>query len=261
MPPNIPAAPPPATAVRRIEALRWDAGQVPPAHALPLGHVLEMLGAGNERQTVQRMLRFLARVPGSGQARACEYILDGAPRVRQAVAMGEAHPLGANADLSLAEDLACVARDPGGESVLGLRCRLEAGAAPVQERLNVLYSIAPNTAWAFEFMAPAGTPMPPGALEVLMPRALLVREVHRIVNPVAAASGTCVDAAEVRLGVRAPVLSERERQICARIAVGHTAACIAGELGISAATVATLRKRAYEKLGIHGRLDLRQFAA
>ena len=258
---NIPAAPPPGPVVRRIEAFCCDAGQVPAGHALPLGQVLDVLAAGTERQTVQRMLRFLAEGARATLASAHEYILDNPLKLRQAVALGEGHPAREVPDPTLAEDLASVAGDPQGEAVLGVRWRVERPGAHAQEGLRLLYSIAPNTAWAFRFLAPIAAPLEQGALEALMPRALVVREVHRIVNPAAAAGGTCVGTAEVRLGVRAPALSERERQICARIAVGHTAACIAGELGISAATVATLRRRAYDKLGIHGRLDLRQLAA
>ena len=47
-------------------------------------------------------------------------------------------------------------------------------------------------------------------------------------------------------------LSPRELQVCARIASGVTADGIAADLGIAPSTVATLRKRAYGKLGDAG---------
>jgi DNA-binding CsgD family transcriptional regulator len=45
-------------------------------------------------------------------------------------------------------------------------------------------------------------------------------------------------------------LSNREREVCARALLGMTNTGIGLELGIQAATVATLRKRAYAKFGI-----------
>jgi DNA-binding CsgD family transcriptional regulator len=48
-------------------------------------------------------------------------------------------------------------------------------------------------------------------------------------------------------------LSERERAVCLGVLDGKKAEAIAHELGISPATVATYRKRAYEKLGIASR--------
>jgi DNA-binding CsgD family transcriptional regulator len=64
----------------------------------------------------------------------------------------------------------------------------------------------------------------------------------------------------VSLGIRAPSLSGHERQVCARIAGGRSAMSIATELGIAPATVLTLRKRAYGKLGVHDRLSLTRLA-
>ena len=48
-------------------------------------------------------------------------------------------------------------------------------------------------------------------------------------------------------------LSERERAVCEGILQGRKAEAIAGEMGLSAATVVTYRKRAYHKLGIASR--------
>ncbi|MCY1552274.1 Bacterial regulatory protein, luxR family [compost metagenome] len=57
----------------------------------------------------------------------------------------------------------------------------------------------------------------------------------------------------------APQLSPREREVCARIVCGIGADGIATDLGIAASSVATLRKRAYLKLAIHGRQQLLRF--
>lgn len=50
-------------------------------------------------------------------------------------------------------------------------------------------------------------------------------------------------------------LSERERQICLGVLGGKKAEMIAGELGLSPATIVTYRRRAYGKLGISSRGD------
>lgn len=55
---------------------------------------------------------------------------------------------------------------------------------------------------------------------------------------------------------RFPVLSKREREVCARIATGHGAEAIALELGLSETTVITFRRRAYSKLGISSQAEL-----
>ena len=57
--------------------------------------------------------------------------------------------------------------------------------------------------------------------------------------------------------LRLPVpLSPREREVCAMTLAGHTREGIGLSLGIAASSVATLRARAYRKLGIHGTGEL-----
>ncbi|WP_158243209.1 response regulator transcription factor [Acidimangrovimonas sediminis] len=51
-------------------------------------------------------------------------------------------------------------------------------------------------------------------------------------------------------------LSGRERETCLGILSGKKAETIAGEIGVRASTVATYRKRAYDKLGIASRAAL-----
>lgn len=55
---------------------------------------------------------------------------------------------------------------------------------------------------------------------------------------------------------RLALLSDRERQVCLGILQGKKAEAIAADLGLTAATVITYRKRAYAKLGINSRRDL-----
>jgi DNA-binding CsgD family transcriptional regulator len=65
-----------------------------------------------------------------------------------------------------------------------------------------------------------------------------------------------VERAAALLQARATKLSEREQQVVARIACGITNDGIANDLGISPATVLTLRRRAYAKLGIRSCVEL-----
>ena len=51
-------------------------------------------------------------------------------------------------------------------------------------------------------------------------------------------------------------LSEREAETCAMVVIGRSAKEIACDTGLSVASVATYRKRAYQKLGVTGRLGL-----
>ncbi|HMN78789.1 MAG TPA: helix-turn-helix transcriptional regulator [Burkholderiaceae bacterium] len=51
-------------------------------------------------------------------------------------------------------------------------------------------------------------------------------------------------------------LSKREAQVCARLICGRPMSAIAGELAVSAETVETYRKRAYERLGVSSKQEL-----
>lgn len=64
--------------------------------------------------------------------------------------------------------------------------------------------------------------------------------------------------AEKREG--AGVLTDREREICAYLALGHTNAEIATALGISKRTVETHRASIVTKTGLHSRAEIVQFA-
>lgn len=84
----------------------------------------------------------------------------------------------------------------------------------------------------------AGGPEPDEALLSLVARMVLV---HYEAGP-ASSYPACLAA-----------LSERERQVCLGVLDGKKTEMIAGELGLSPATIVTYRRRAYEKLGISSR--------
>lgn len=54
-------------------------------------------------------------------------------------------------------------------------------------------------------------------------------------------------------------LTHRELDVMCKTALGHSAATIADSLGIAEATVASYRRRGYEKLGLSGASELRQY--
>jgi two-component system response regulator NreC len=55
-------------------------------------------------------------------------------------------------------------------------------------------------------------------------------------------------------------LSEREREVLKLLALGHTAGQVAEKLSLSPKTVETYRARIMEKLNLHSRVDLVQYA-
>jgi len=62
---------------------------------------------------------------------------------------------------------------------------------------------------------------------------------------------------ESRFAVRFAALPQRERQVCARAAVGMSVEATAADLGIAKTTVVTYRKRAYERLDVKSPYELR----
>jgi DNA-binding CsgD family transcriptional regulator len=59
-----------------------------------------------------------------------------------------------------------------------------------------------------------------------------------------------------KLRVFNPTLTEREVDVCARLLTGMTQDGIAGDLGLSLATIKTYRNRAFARLGIHFKSQL-----
>ena len=73
-----------------------------------------------------------------------------------------------------------------------------------------------------------------------------------------------VEGYQARLGTNAEdaadSLSEREREVVKLIALGYTASEAAAALGLSAKSVETYRTRIMQKLGVHNRIGLVQYA-
>jgi len=65
-----------------------------------------------------------------------------------------------------------------------------------------------------------------------------------------------VNQLEERFGQRFPDLTLRQRQVCARAAVGMTVEATALDLGIAKTSVLTYRKRAYQRLGVTSSIEL-----
>jgi DNA-binding CsgD family transcriptional regulator len=65
-----------------------------------------------------------------------------------------------------------------------------------------------------------------------------------------------IDELESRFARFFPALTRRERETCARAAVGMTAEGAALDLGIGVASVLTYRKRAYQRLGVSSAYEL-----
>jgi DNA-binding CsgD family transcriptional regulator len=85
----------------------------------------------------------------------------------------------------------------------------------------------------------------------------LVRRRGRMIG---AAGRDCDERVDQRVGKRLqcrfPMLTERERQVCALTMIGKTSGEIATTLGIKPATVITYRRRAYERLGVSSAASL-----
>jgi DNA-binding CsgD family transcriptional regulator len=61
---------------------------------------------------------------------------------------------------------------------------------------------------------------------------------------------------EERFATRYGSLTFRERQVCARAAIGMTVEATALELGVARTSVLTYRQRAYQRLGVASALEL-----
>ncbi|MEO8307382.1 MAG: helix-turn-helix transcriptional regulator [Pseudomonadota bacterium] len=72
----------------------------------------------------------------------------------------------------------------------------------------------------------------------------------------AAAAQLTFEQLEDRFATRFTVLTPRERQVCARAAVGMSVAATALELGIARTSVLTYRRRAYERLHVTSPYEL-----
>lgn len=127
-------------------------------------------------------------------------------------------------------------------------------------RLSLLYAPLTHTAFVINLYRDESLGgFTPGEIERVLVAAPILRKVH--LNTLRARRESL--SPEVRLELvlqtlaqRAPQLSRRECDVCARIANGISVDGIAMDMGVAPSTVQTLRKRAYAKLGIHGRQQL-----
>jgi hypothetical protein len=128
------------------------------------------------------------------------------------------------------------------------------------DRLSFVYLLSPQRVVSVNLYRRSGRGACSDAeLDHLLGLGPLLRQAHRLALralPGAANNRPAqVQRALQQLALHAPALSPREREVCARIACGLGADGIAADLDISPLTVASLRKRAYLKLGeigIHG---------
>lgn len=78
----------------------------------------------------------------------------------------------------------------------------------------------------------------------------LIAKHRALSDDIEAQPGGFVARLEVRLARAYPRLTVRERQVCARTLAGLTAEACALDLGVSASSVLTYRRRAYERLNV-----------
>lgn len=129
----------------------------------------------------------------------------------------------------------------------------------LSDRLSLLYRGTQGNAYAVNvYRTQAQGLFEPDRLQQLLTLAPLVHRVlsHRVGAVQHSNTAQRTQQIELNLAARAPELSPREREVCARIACGLSMDGIAADLGIAKSSVLTLRKRAYNKLALHSRMDL-----
>lgn len=131
-------------------------------------------------------------------------------------------------------------------------------------RVSLLYAPLAHTSFAINlYRDEASGGFEQAEVDTLIAIAPILRKVHQA--SLHARRESLPDSARQALVMRslmqkAPQLSRREREVCAGIACGLSVDGIAADLGVAPSTVQTLRKRAYLKLGIHGRQQLLRLA-
>lgn len=79
---------------------------------------------------------------------------------------------------------------------------------------------------------------------------------RRLVGEVVEDRADRIEELEQRFAQRFPALTQRERQICARAAIGISVEGAALDLGIGSASVLTYRRRAYQRLNVSSAYEL-----
>ncbi|MFO1216978.1 MAG: LuxR C-terminal-related transcriptional regulator [Burkholderiaceae bacterium] len=141
-------------------------------------------------------------------------------------------------------------------------------------RLTLLYAPRPRSAYAIQlYRHESHGPFAAEEIEHITAVAPLLCRAHALALSMTLQAkarrqidaGTSIDERLVRAAAQlerlAPLLSQRESAVCARIACGISADGIAADLGVAPSTVVTLRKRAYAKLGLSSRLALARMIA
>lgn len=275
----------------------WFVQDPPAGHALATPSVGLLLQAANEAAPGAKLLAFINQLAPVEYISLVEYGDDAAD---EAPTLREGHARGAHARDVTAECFAIYRRrywrsdqatgiarhlrrdTRAGTPVAALH--FQPGDIPVAawrneiyerehlaDRLSFLYSPLPRTAFAINlYRDEALGRFAPGEIERLLAVAPLLKQVHQgaLQRPgQVGTQGHAVRLARARTAIaaRAPQLSPRELEVCARIACGISADGIAAELDVAPSTVLTLRKRAYAKLAAvglgGGRLPLARLAA
>ena len=131
------------------------------------------------------------------------------------------------------------------------------------DRRSFLYTVQPQQVFAINlYRSNMHGTFQPAELDRLLSVGPLLRHIHAgILQRAVAASkyknsaADHIDSVQAAIKNIADYLSNRELQVCARIACGISADGIAVDLDVSPSTVTTLRKRAYAKLadaGLYG---------
>lgn len=260
----------------------WIVDSPPPGSALEASAVSLLLEAAHAAAPARHLLSFINQLAHADYISMVEY-QGGSPLLIE----GHAHqPDAANvtaecfalyrqryyrcdAATAVAEQL----RHDGRHAlVTALHCRADELPEPrwrndiyepqgLADRLSFLYAPLPRTSFAINlYRSQATGTFSRGEIERLLAVSPLLRQVHCAVlqcrrNEAEARTLTksaMLERTAATLARKAPQLSAREREVCARIACGMSADGIAVDLDIAPSTVVTLRKRAYLKLGDAG---------
>ncbi|WP_095946465.1 helix-turn-helix transcriptional regulator [Variovorax boronicumulans] len=265
-------------------ASTWLLDNPPAGHMLDAAAVARLLDAGDGRAPALEMLDFVNHVVPVEYISLVEYV-DGVP------SQVEGHSTGRHQNITAecfslykrrfrqADELTRLATRMVGEASAhapvtallydavdipdeGWRDQIFVGRQ-LTGRLSFLYAPLPRTLFAINlYRDQHDGRFEEADVQRLLGLAPILKRAHRnalfahLASPDANLRGFEIERALQRT---APLLSPRERAVCARIACGIGIDGIAAELCIAASTVATLRKRAYAKLAIHGRQQLLRF--
>ncbi|MDM0012118.1 helix-turn-helix transcriptional regulator [Variovorax sp. J22P168] len=265
-------------------ASTWLLDSPPAGHTLDSGAVARLLDAGDGRAPAREMLDFVNHVLPVEYISLVEYV-DGVP------SQVEGHSTGRHDNITAecfslyksrfrqADELTRLATRMAGETAMdapvtallydvedipdpGWRDQIFIGRQ-LTGRVSFLYAPLPRTLFAINLYRDQHDGCFEEAdMQRLLGLATILKKAHRnalfahLASPDPQLRGPDIERALQRT---APLLSVRERAVCARIACGMGTDGIAVDLRIAASTVATLRKRAYAKLAIHGRQQLLRF--